>query len=103
MDSLAPEAIQKRLHVVGTVEGISFLILLLIAMPLKYLADLPQAVSVVGMAHGVLFVLYVGVLLQAWNELKWRLGTGILGLASAVVPFGPWLFEARILNQRNSN
>ncbi len=47
-----------QFRMIAILEGISFLVLLLIAMPLKYMADIPQAVSVVGALHGVLFVMY---------------------------------------------
>jgi hypothetical protein len=53
-----------RLRIIGFVEGLSFLILLGIAMPLKYFFGLPETVRVVGMAHGLLFVLYVLLVIQ---------------------------------------
>ncbi|MBF9224019.1 DUF3817 domain-containing protein [Hymenobacter ruricola] len=53
-----------RLRLVAILEGVSFLVLLLVAMPLKYLAGQPQAVRPVGMAHGLLFVLYCFLLIQ---------------------------------------
>ena len=46
----------RQLRIIGLIEGVSFLVLLGIAMPLKYLAGMPRAVSAVGMAHGVLFI-----------------------------------------------
>ncbi|WP_317048755.1 DUF3817 domain-containing protein [Hymenobacter sediminis] len=60
-----------RLRVVGFLEGISFLVLLGIAMPLKYLLGQPEAVRIVGMAHGVLFVAYVLLVLQVSLERSW--------------------------------
>ena len=48
-----------RQRIIGTAEALSLLILLFIAMPLKYMMDMPQMVRVVGMVHGVLFILYV--------------------------------------------
>ena len=54
-----------RLRVIGLLEGISFLVLLGVAMPLKYVWDEPQAVRGVGMAHGVLFLAYVTAAVQA--------------------------------------
>jgi integral membrane protein len=48
----------RRLRFVGFVEGVSYLVLLFIAMPLKYWAGMPLAVRVVGMLHGVLFILF---------------------------------------------
>ena len=52
-----------RLRFVGLLEGVSLLVLLGIAMPLKYLANQPDAVKLVGWAHGVLFVLFVVLVL----------------------------------------
>src|SRR5690606_39635762 len=60
-----------RLRVIGWWEGVSFLVLLGVAMPLKYLAGQPAAVQVVGMAHGVLFLLYVFAAVQAAVEHGW--------------------------------
>jgi integral membrane protein len=51
---------------IGIIEGISYLVLLFIAMPLKYFADLPIFVQIFGMAHGILFVLFVLTLLIVW-------------------------------------
>lgn len=77
----------------GLLEGTSYLILLFIAMPLKYLFGEPAAVQVVGSAHGGLFVLYVGVALWASRKLEWpfvRLAAVIL---AAVLPFGPFVLD----------
>ena len=57
-----------RLRLAGITEGISFLVLLFIAMPLKYWAGMPLAVKYTGWAHGVLFVLYGICLIMAWQE-----------------------------------
>lgn len=86
-----------RLRVAGFWEGVSFLVLLGIAMPLKYLADWPDGVRVVGMAHGVLFMVYVAAALQAANEYDWswkRLGAV---LAASVLPAGPFIVDAKLL------
>ena len=60
-----------RLRLIGWWEGVSFLVLLGVAMPLKYIAGWPKAVSVVGMAHGILFVLNVLAALQTALERDW--------------------------------
>lgn len=86
--------IERQLHAVGRIEGISFLTLLLIAMPLKYLAGMPQAVLIVGSAHGVLWVLYLAMLARAWAGLRWPIGIVFLGGVASVLPLGPWWFEA---------
>jgi integral membrane protein len=86
-----------RLRVAGFLEGMSFLILLGIAMPLKYLAGRPEAVQVVGMAHGVLFVLYVVLVGLAQREQRWPLRTSAWLLVAAFLPFGPFVADARLL------
>jgi integral membrane protein len=88
-----------RLRVIGWWEGVSFLLLLGVAMPLKYFAGMPQAVRIVGLAHGVLFMLYVAAALHAaWtHRWPWR-RTGLVLLAS-VLPAGPFLVDAKILRE----
>jgi integral membrane protein len=86
-----------RLRFIGFWEGVSFLVLLLIAMPLKYFADSPGAVRVVGMAHGVLFVLYVLAALHAASEHNWSFKRTALVLAASLVPAGPFIADAKLL------
>jgi integral membrane protein len=88
-----------RLRVIGFLEGLSFLVLLGIAMPLKYLADEPGAVRVVGMAHGVLFLLYVAAVIQAALEYGWRLKITALLLIASLLPFGPFVADAKLLKK----
>jgi len=85
-----------RVRASGIVEGASFLILLFIAMPLKYWANMPEAVSVAGMAHGVLFVLYLLAIAQAFFVRQLTFVNAALGVAAAFVPFGPFLLERRL-------
>jgi integral membrane protein len=81
-----------RLRLIGLLEGLSFLILLLIAMPLKYAAGIPIAVKIVGWAHGVLFVLYLIALWRAASAQRWETPRIFAALIAALVPFGPlWL------------
>lgn len=77
-------------------EGVSFLVLLGIAMPLKYLAGMPRMVSVVGAAHGFLFLLFVAAVLQAAFALRWPLARVMGALAASVVPFGPFVLDAHL-------
>ena len=90
-----------RLRVIGWWEGVSFLVLLGVAMPLKYFADLPLAVRVVGLAHGVLFMLYVLAAIQAATEHDWPWKRTALVLLAAVLPAGPFVVEARILRSHD--
>lgn len=86
----------KALRFVGILEGISFLLLLFIAMPVKYLWDNPLLVKYVGMGHGVLFVLFLMVLLVVCEKQKWSLSVFILGLLASILPFGPFVFDRKI-------
>ena len=86
-----------RLRVIGCGEGISFLVLLGVAMPLKYLAGRPGAVRVVGMAHGVLFLLYVAAALQARRAQHWTWRRTGLVLLASLLPAGPFVADARLL------
>jgi integral membrane protein len=86
-----------RLRVIGFWEGVSFLVLLGIAMPLKYWADEPGAVRVVGMAHGILFMMYVWAAIQAALEHNWTWRRTALVLLASLLPAGPFVVDARLL------
>lgn len=85
-----------RLRVVGFLEGISFLVLLGIAMPLKYLLGQPEAVRIVGMAHGLLFVAYVLLVLQVSLERGWSWKRALLSLAVSIIPFGTFWADKKL-------
>lgn len=84
----------------GIAEGISFLVLLLIAMPLKYFADMPEAVKYVGWAHGVLFVAYLGLALLVM--LKYKKPVMFLGKAvlAALIPLGTFVFDKQLKKEQ---
>lgn len=86
-----------RLRVIGAWEGLSFLLLLLVAMPLKYFADWPLGVRYVGMAHGVLFILYVVAAIQAALEYNWTAKKTAIVLVASLLPAGPFIVDARLL------
>ncbi len=73
---------------VALLEGLSFLILLFIAMPLKYMAGIPQAVQMVGMVHGLLFVAYILLLMIVRDDQKWSISLSIRSFLASIVPFG---------------
>lgn len=91
-----------RVRAVGMVEGVSFLLLMGVAMPLKYLADLPLAVTYVGWVHGVLFVAFVLVLFQAWAGGALSFGKSALALLAALLPFGPFLIDRKLAKSGHS-
>ncbi|MBC8081965.1 MAG: DUF3817 domain-containing protein [Hymenobacter sp.] len=88
-----------RLRLVGFLEGCSFLVLLGIAMPLKYLAGQPAAVRQVGTAHGVLFVLYVLLVLQNALESRWPLRKTLLALVASFLPLGPFWADRHLFRE----
>ena len=93
------DATLSRLRSVGIFEAISFLLLLGVAMPLKYAFGQPEMVRIVGMAHGVLWMLYVGLAALGQLDYKWPLKTTALLLIASVLPFGPILADVKLLKQ----
>jgi integral membrane protein len=93
----------RTLRWVGYAEGISFLVLLGIAMPLKYWAGYPLMVTVIGSIHGGLWILYLLAAGWAARVQKWGIGTMIGAFAASVLPFGPFVFDAWLRRQENLN
>lgn len=74
-------------------EGLSFLVLLFIAMPLKYFAAMPMAVTVVGGLHGILFIAFLAL---AWEvkgtykkDFNWLFKAGL----ASILPFGTFVMD----------
>lgn len=86
----------KTLRWMGLIEGISFLLLLFIAMPMKYMFDNPILVKYVGMGHGVLFVLFLIVLFVVCEKQKWSIQVFLMGFVASILPFGPFVFDSKL-------
>lgn len=86
----------KKFGIINTIEGYSYLVLLFIAMPMKYLIGIPEAVKIAGMAHGVLFVLLCVLLVVAWKEARWSFKYTMLFFVAALVPFGTFYTTPKI-------
>jgi integral membrane protein len=86
----------RRLRILTLIEGVSTLLLFFGAMPLKYLAGLPMAVTAVGWVHGLLFVLVMAALAVVMLQHRWPLRRGALVFVSALVPFGPFVIDRRM-------
>ena len=85
-----------RLRLLAYVEGISFLILLFITMPLKYALNYHEPNQVFGMMHGILFILYVFAVIQIKIEQDWKMKKTILALLASVIPFGTFWADKRL-------
>ncbi len=95
MNLTTPSALSS-LRKIGFAEGFSWLLLLGIAMPLKYLAGEPMPVRIVGWIHGLLFIAYLWQLYRVQSLYRWPLKKTFLGLLASFVPFGTWIFDARL-------
>ncbi len=105
-----------KFRLIGIVEGISYLLLLGVAMPLKYYfgdvaidesgktiyADATY-VKVAGMAHGILFILYGLLLALAMRRHKWSLGYGAYLFGAALIPFGTFYTDRRLRELDSEN
>ena len=83
----------SRVVSVGRIEGVSTLVLFLIAMPLKYGFDQPMAVTYVGWVHGVLFISLAVVTFLAWTKKYLSFNQATLVAIGALFPFGPFIVE----------
>ena len=90
-------AMKMFFRVVSFLEGTSYLLLLFVAVPIKYWMDDPQYVKLLGMPHGLLFVTYLVIVFLMKSELKWNNKTlGVVILAS-VIPFGTFYVDKKYL------
>jgi len=86
----------KKFSLINTVEGWSYLILVFIAMPMKYMFGMPIAVKIVGMAHGILFIIFCLLLVQAWKDAKWSLKESVVFFIASLIPFGTFFTKKTI-------
>lgn len=83
----------RRFRMTALAEGSSFLLLLFVAMPMKYLMGMPKVVTVVGAIHGVLFLLYVGQLVKLRIKHQWDNKFSFYVFLASILPFGPFVFD----------
>lgn len=88
---------------VAIAEGISFLVLLLIAMPLKYLAGLPQMVKIVGWAHGILFVAFLALAFEVKSLLNKNFLWLVKAFAASLVPAGTFVLDKNMKKNGDFN
>ena len=83
-------------RIIAFLEGSSFILLLGIAMPLKYMYDKPEMVKIVGMAHGVLFMMYIVLAIVVKEKLNWNTKQTLLVLVASVLPFGTFYADRKL-------
>ena len=86
----------RAFRVTALAEGVSFLTLLCIAMPMKYFMGMPEVVGVAGSIHGVLFVLYVGLLAILHVRQQWSFMFSLYALVASVIPFGTFMLDKHL-------
>ncbi|UUC44551.1 DUF3817 domain-containing protein [Flavobacterium cerinum] len=83
--------------IIAFLEGVSLLLLLFVAMPLKYIYDQPEMVRMVGMAHGLLFIGYIVLATMLKMEENWPVKKFLIVCVASVIPFGTFYVEKKIL------
>lgn len=81
--------------IIAKAEGWSFLLVLFVTMPLKYLGGIGLPNKIIGMVHGVLFLAYVVLAILVARELKWKFGTTVIVLLCSVIPYGTFWMERK--------
>jgi integral membrane protein len=98
MNDLFKSAI-GRLRVIAFLEGCSLLLLVFVAMPIKYMLNIPEATQAIGLIHGILFIGFVVATLVISILHKWTFGRICMVMASSVLPFGTFYVDRKILSK----
>ena len=86
-------------RITALLEGLSYILLLFIAVPIKYFGNDPQYVKLLGMPHGLLFVSYIILAIILGSKLKWKTKSLLFILAASVIPFGTFYIDRAYLKQ----
>jgi len=88
-----------RLRIIGFIEGISFLLILFITMPLKYMYSMGEPNKVIGLVHGLLFVLYIYAVMQVSFDKKWNLKKAFIAILVSIIPFGTFWADKKLFRE----
>lgn len=88
-----------RFRVISAIEGLSYLLLVFIAMPIKYIGENPYPVKVLGMIHGVLFIIFMISLFESKIKKNWDTGYMFQLFVLSLIPFGAFFIEKRVKSQ----
>jgi integral membrane protein len=92
----------SRLRLIGILEGISYLVLMGIAMPLKYIKGNKEIVLYCGWVHGALFMLFCLALLHVWIVRKWSFQKAFLAFLASIIPFGTFILDKRLRREEEA-
>ncbi|WP_106793751.1 DUF3817 domain-containing protein [Aquimarina sp. Aq78] len=84
-------------RLISYLEGISYLLILFVTMPLKYIFESPEPNQIIGMAHGFLFLIYIVFAFLVKPEKKWNIKTLMIVLACSIIPFGTFWMDRKYL------
>ena len=102
MTGVTPGALM-RFRVMAWVTGVMLLVLVFVAMPMKYFGDDESLVSVVGVAHGWLYLVYLLTALTLAYQARWRPLRAILVLLAGTVPFASFVAERKVVADANKD
>lgn len=91
-----------RFRLIAVLEGISYLILLFIAMPLKYFYGMPVAVTYCGWVHGLFFMLFLLTLMQAASDQNWKFGKSFVMFLASLIPFATFPLERKLYKEEKA-
>lgn len=84
-------------RLIAFLEGISYILLLFVGVPLKYMEDNPVLVKALGMPHGLLFVAYIALAILLQTTYKWNTKTFAIILLASLIPFGTFYIDKKYL------
>ncbi len=91
----------KAFRIVAILEGVSYILLLFIATPIKYLMHNETFVKILGMPHGIFFLLYIGLALYINADMKWTKKELALVLVASIIPFGTFYIDRKYLKGKS--
>lgn len=86
----------NRFRIISYIEGLSFLVLLFIAMPIKYIGENPYPVKIAGMTHGILFILFMIFLFDTMRKYSFENGYTFKLFVLSLIPFGSFFIEKSV-------
>jgi integral membrane protein len=92
----------RRLRMLAYLEGISFLLLLGVSMPLKYLYAMPMPNLVIGMIHGILFIAYCVYVIIVKSEQRWSVSKTFWALLASFLPFGTFVADVKLFRSHSA-